>query len=133
MIKKIFSLILLFATYHAGAQKIEAIYFHLYTDSIKKGYHNYINVDGKLENGRFMPLTDKEISFSANTGRWEGNDIIVDPDYKGDTVVIKATLKQDPSLTKTVTIHIKKVLNAGVLKTEDAILNDRRKPQRTKH
>lgn len=113
---------------NADAQKIEDIYFHLYTDSLKKGFHNYINVDGKLENGRFIPLTDKEIIFKSNTGWWKGNDIIVDPDYTGDTVVITATLKQQPSLTKTITIHIKKLLNTGHLKTEEELLNEQRKP-----
>lgn len=114
----------------ANAQKIEDIYFHLYTDSLKKGFHNYINVDGKLDNGRFIPLTDKEILFSSNTGKWEGNDIIVDPAYTGDTVVITATLKKQPSLSKTVVIHIKKVLNAIPLKSEQEILNEMKKPGR---
>ena len=34
------------------AQKVDSIYFHLYTDSLKKGVYNYINVDARLQNGR---------------------------------------------------------------------------------
>ena len=48
------------------SQKIDSISFHLYTDSLKKGQHNYINVDGKLSNGHWQPLTSKEIQFSSS-------------------------------------------------------------------
>src|SRR4051794_39660310 len=92
----------------ARAQKIDSIYFHLYTDSLKKGFHNYINVDGKLSNGRYLPLNNKQLDFWCNTGTWDGNDLIIDRSYKGDSVVVKATLKEQPQLSKTVTIYIKK-------------------------
>ena len=55
------------------AQKVDSIFFHLYTDSLKKGTYNYINVDGKLDNGRWLPLTAKEIDFTATAGNFEGN------------------------------------------------------------
>ncbi len=55
------------------AQKVDSIYFHLYTDSLKKGQHNYINVDGKLSNGRWQPLTSKDIQFSCSSASFEGN------------------------------------------------------------
>ncbi|MBL0056604.1 MAG: hypothetical protein IPP31_10530 [Chitinophagaceae bacterium] len=41
----------------ARGQKVENIYVNLYTDSLKKGTFNYINIDGKLSNGRFIPWT----------------------------------------------------------------------------
>ena len=90
------------------AQKIESIYFNLYTDSLKKGVHNYINVDAKLTNGNYLPLTSKQITFWCNTGQWEGNDLIIDSSYKADSVVVKATVKDQPQLSKTVTIYLKK-------------------------
>ena len=37
-------------------QKVDSIYFHLYTDSLKKGFFNYINVDGKMSDGNWQPL-----------------------------------------------------------------------------
>lgn len=107
----------------AKSQKIDSIYLNLYTDSLKKGFHNYINVDGKLSNGKYLPLDNSKIDFWSNTGKWEGNDLIIDSSYKGDSVIIKATLKEQPSLTQTVTIYIKKKINTGLLKTEDEILN----------
>lgn len=107
------------------SQQIEDIYFHLYTDSLKKSVHNYINIDAKLTTGRFLPLTAKEVSFYCNTGRWEGNDLIIDSFYKGDSVVIKAVLKQNISLSKMVTVYLKKNTSEPILKTEDEILQNK--------
>ena len=59
------------------SQKIDSIIFHLYTDSLKKGQHNYINVDGKLSNGHWEPLTSKEIDFSSSAGKFENNDLVL--------------------------------------------------------
>ncbi len=89
-------------------QKYDNIYFHLYTDSLKKGVYNYINVDGKLPNGKFLPLGSDEVQFTSTYGKWDGNSIIIDSAYKLDSVVISAYLKSKPSLKLTTTIFIKK-------------------------
>ena len=66
--KKIILLFIIAATASPlFAQKVDSIYFNLYTDSLKKDQHNYINVDGKLSNGRWMPLSAKEIEFSCSS------------------------------------------------------------------
>jgi len=52
----------------ASAQKVDSIYFHLYTDSLKKGFFNYINVDGKLTNGEWTPLDSSEVLFLSDAG-----------------------------------------------------------------
>lgn len=125
--KQIILLLLLFTSGAAKSQKIDSIYFHLYTDSLKKGVHNYINVDGKLSNGRYLPLGNREITFWCNTGTWDGNDLIIDSSYKADSVIIKVALKENPQVTKTVTVYIKKKNTDAVLKTEAEILNEARK------
>ena len=125
--KKIILAFLLIISVAAKSQKIDSIYFHLYTDSLKKGVHNYINVDGKLSNGRYQPLSNKEIIFWCNTGTWQGNDLIIDSSYKADSVVIKAVLKEHPQVSKTITIYIKKNTTNPILKTEAEIMNDLKK------
>ncbi len=105
----------------AKAQQIESIAFHLYTDSLKKGVHNYINVDARLTNGKYLPLSNKEIKFWCNTGHWEGNDLIIDSFYKGDSVVIKATMKEKPTLSATITVYIKKSTYEGKLFKEEEL------------
>ncbi|HRH50263.1 MAG TPA: hypothetical protein PLP23_16010 [Panacibacter sp.] len=118
---------LLIISFAAKSQKIDSIYFHLYTDSLKRGVHNYINIDAKIANGKYLPLSDKEITFWSNTGTWQGNDLIIDSTYKADSVVIKAVLKDHPELNKTITIYIKKITANPVLKTESEIINNPRK------
>ncbi|MFZ1798277.1 MAG: hypothetical protein WAU24_00300 [Chitinophagaceae bacterium] len=90
------------------AQKIDSIYFHLYTDSLKKGVHNYINVDGKMETGRFMPLDNRQIIFWSDAGTWEGNDLVIDREFMGEAIKIKATLRENPAITNEIVIYIKK-------------------------
>lgn len=91
----------------ANAQKIDSIYFHLYTDSLKKGTYNYINVDGKMSDGTWRPLTSKEIDFSSSDCRFSGNELILPPDYKGEKITVKAVLKGHPAIWKETTIWVK--------------------------
>ena len=114
----------------ASAQKVEDIYFNLYTDSLKKGIHNYINVDGKLSNGKFYPLDSKQVTFSSSYGKWEGNDLIIDNGYKKDSVVVTAILKDNVSITKTVVIYFKKNLTQERLRTEQEIFSEPAKPKK---
>lgn len=90
------------------AQKVDSIYFHLYTDSLKKGTHNYINVDGKLSNGRWKPLSAQEIEFSASGGVFSGNELFIPFDFSAEKVVVKAVYRQRPELWREVTIWIKR-------------------------
>ena len=104
-----------------SAQKVDSIYFHLYTDSLKKGQHNYINVDGKLSNGRWQPLTSKEIQFSCTNATFSGNELIIPDDFNEEKVIVKAVLKSNPSVFIEKTIWIKKIPD-GPLPTKDEIL-----------
>jgi len=130
MKKFILLLIIIGAASPLFAQKVDSIYFHLYTDSLKKGQHNYINVDGKLSNGRWMPLSDKDIQFSCSLAIFRGNELIIPEDFKPEKVTIKAALKSNPavSIEKTVWIKIKP---DGDLPTKEDILNGNnpRKPK----
>ena len=93
-----------------GAQKIDSIYFHLYTDSLKKGFFNYINVDGKTADGRWMPLSSNEINFTSNDTllRFQNNDLFIDSAYTKETVTVNAYLKSNPKVWREVTIYIRK-------------------------
>ncbi len=106
------------------AQKVESIQFNLYTDSLKKGVHNYINVDAKLSNGRFAPLDSKQITLSSSYGKWDGNDLIIDSSFTKDSVIITATLQENTSIKKTIVIYLKKKPDNEVLKTVDEIFNN---------
>jgi hypothetical protein len=110
------------ATTPLFAQKVDSIYFHLYTDSLKKGQHNYINVDGKLSNGRWMPLTDKEIIFSCAEAKFEGTELVIPIDFKEEKVTVKAVLKSNPAVAIEKTIWIKKKPDDEWLPTKDEVM-----------
>ena len=125
--KKIAFILFILTSCAAKAQKIESIYFNLYTDSLKKGVYNYINVDGKLASGTFQPLMADEVLFTSSAGKWDGNSLIIDRVSKIDSVVITAALKSRPEIKKTVTVYVKKIEVEPALKTEEELLNEWRK------
>jgi hypothetical protein len=104
------------------AQKVDSIYFHLYTDSLKKGVHNYINVDGKCNNGQWLPLTQKEIQFSSNAGRFEGNNLILDTGFAEKSVKVKAVLKENPNIQREITIYLKTGPDTEKVKTMEEVM-----------
>jgi len=129
--KKLLIIFLVLSAFAVKAQKAESIWFNLYTDSLKKGVYNYINVDGKRTDGTYTPLMSDEINFTSSAGRWDGNSLIIDTAYKQDSVVITATMKAHPEIKKNITIYLKKILAEPPLKTEKELLDEwKRKGQR---
>ena len=137
MKKIVFIFCLFTAAKWSSAQKIESIYFNLYTDSLKKGYFNYINVDGKTADGKWLPLTTSDVIFSANNDsclRFQNNDLFIDSAYARETVTVKAVLKNNPAVWKEVTIYIRKRGFDEPLKTNREILDEMsRQPARKKN
>ncbi len=129
---KYFLFFLLFTVSAAKAQKIESIFVNLYTDSLKKGTYNYINIDGKLSNGRFLPLDSTDIIFSASDGKFSGNNLWIDPDFKKDKVTVKAILRSNHSMCKEFTMYIKKIPNPTNLKTMDEMMGEMDRPKRSR-
>ena len=118
-------ILLVYSAFLSHAQKIDSIYFHLYTDSLKKGTHNYINVDGKLSDGKWKPLSAKEVSFSSTYGTFEGNELILPAEPTVDKLTIKAVLKSNPSTWKEVTVWIKKKPDDEMLPTSEEVLKNK--------
>jgi hypothetical protein len=118
----VFSLVIISSL--AKAQKVESIYVDLYTDSLKKGTYNYINIDGKLSTGKFIPLDSTDIIFTSSDGRFSGNSLWIDRDFKKEKISIKAVLKSNPSMYKEFTMYIKKKPDDEKLKTLDELMNE---------
>ena len=121
---KYFSILCLAISFGVKAQKIDSIYFNLYTDSLKKGVYNYINVDGKLRNGTYMPLMDDEIVFKSNIGTWKGNSLLLNTSTKEEKVTITATLKSCPEVTRNTEIYLKKINTDAILKSEKEVIEN---------
>lgn len=121
MKKTLLSLFLLCSLF-TKAQKVESIYVNLYTDSLKKGTFNYINIDGKLSNGKYLPLDTTHLIFSASAGKFNGTSLWIDRDIAADKVNVKVTLRQNPSVVKEFTIYVKQMPDPE-LKTMEEIMN----------
>lgn len=131
MKKVLLSLFIIASASPLFSQKVDSIYFHLYTDSLKKGQHNYINVDGKMSNGRWMPLSSKDIQFSCSSAEFSGNELIIPENFKPEKVTVKAILKSNPAVWLERTIWIKTKPD-GDLPTQDDIMRGMQK-KRTKN
>lgn len=134
MKKRLVSLLLLLCGsfgFRAAAQQVDSIYFNLYTDSLKKGslHFNYINLDGKLSNGSYIPLDTTHVKLATTAGVLKGNVLQLDSNETAAFVVITATLRSNPLVQKQTRIYIKKVYNDELLKNEGELIEGwRRKP-----
>ena len=121
-LKKILLVLMIFVSIATRAQKIESIHLNLYTDSLKKGTFNYINVDGLLSNGKYMPLDSTEITFWASEGKFTGNSLWINKDFDKEKVLIRVTAKKDQKLSKEITMYVKKKIDDEKLKTSEELL-----------
>jgi hypothetical protein len=123
MTTRIILSLIFFAPFAVRSQMIDSIAFHLYTDSLKKGTHNYINVDGRTDKGRWLPLMSNEISLTSTIGKFEGNDLILPLNETADSVHIIVTLKQNPTIQKEITIWVKKKDDDEILPSNSEYMN----------
>jgi hypothetical protein len=121
-LKKYLLLLFIVCSHFARAQKVESIYVNLYTDSLKKGTFNYINIDGRLSNGKYLPLDSTYLIFWSSAGNFSGNSLWIDRNFTATKVDIKVTLKSNPALVKEFTIYVKQKPDPE-LKTMDEIMN----------
>lgn len=105
------------------AQRIDSIYVNLYTDSLKKGTYNYINVDGLLSNGNYIPLDSTQLIFTSTHGKFFGNSLFIDRNISCQKVAIQITLKADRTQQKNFVMFIK-TKEEEPLKTEKEILDE---------
>lgn len=108
----------------ASAQQVDSIYFNLYTDSLKKGFYNYINVDGKLSNGSWTPLDTTHIRLVSDAGFFKGNDLFIDSTYTAETVRVKVILRSNPKVWKETEIYIRKRGFDEPLKSDKQLLEE---------
>ena len=130
--KQILILSLIICCSIAKAQKIDSIFVNLYTDSLKKGTYNYINIDGRLANGRYLPLDTSHLMYTASAGEFKGNSLWIAKDFKPYKVSFKVVLKSNPAQHKEFDIYIKQKPDEEKLKTNEEILNEIKHPRRNK-
>lgn len=116
----------------AKAQTIDSLFLNLYTDSLKKGTFNYINADGLLSSGRYLPLDTSSITLTASAGHFEGNSLWIPADFEAKKVRVVVCVKANRTLTKTIDIPIKQ-LPDGPLKTREELMREMSTPRKKKN
>lgn len=120
--KKMLFTLLLFAFSHIQAQKLDSIYVNLYTDSLKKGTYNYINIDGLYSNGKYLPLDSTDIIFASTHGKFYGNSLWVDKEFKEEKIKIKVMMRTNHVLCKEFVMYIKKKDDNDHLMTNEELI-----------
>lgn len=105
-----------------NAQKIDSIRFRLYTDSLKRGSYNYINVEGLYHGGRWLPLDTAQLIFTTSSGTLYGCSIWIPWESRQGKLDVQATLKQDTSQQLFAILYIKTVDDTSGLKTMEDVL-----------
>lgn len=105
------------------AQQLDSIYINLYTDSLKKGTFNYINVEGRYNNGKYLPLGPKDLRFTSSAGKFDGNSLYIDSSFREEKIKVTATAIANPRLKDEKVIYIKKYEVIERLPTMDEILH----------
>ena len=121
-LKKYLLFLFILCAHFTKAQNVESIYVNLYTDSLKKGTLNYINIDGKLSNGKYLPLDSTHLIFWSSAGKFSGNSLWIDRDFAAAKVDIRVSLRKNPALVKEFSIYVKQKPDPE-LKTLDEIMN----------
>ena len=119
-------------SFSCSAQKIDSIFVNLYTDSLKKGTYNYINVDGLTASGNYLPLDTSHLTFSSSAGKFYGNSLWIDTNMHAGPVSIKIGLKGDAKFEKSIVLYIKTGADER-LKTNEEILAEMRKQPKRKN
>lgn len=108
------------------AQTLDSIFFNLYTDSLKKGTYNYINVEGHFTDGTFLPLGEKEVKFTASEGKFTGNSLFIDSSFAGDRITIKAVVIRNSRLAIETAVYIKTSPDDEKLPTMEEVMKSRK-------
>ena len=131
MVKRLLLLIFIFQGFRAAAQEIDSVFVNLYTDSLKKGTYNYINVDGLMKGGRYMPLDSNHIIFKSSHGKFFGNSLWIDKNIPVAKVDIQIILRKNNTVIKNLEMFIK-TKEDEPLKTEAELLNGMKQERKNK-
>jgi hypothetical protein len=124
--KKMITLLSLLVVAKLNAQKLDSIYFNLYTDSLKRGTHNYINVEGKYRNGRILPVDSTEVVFTTSSGSLSGNSVWIAANASFAPISFTATIKGKPASKITIVIPIKQKNDDESLPNEADLLKQKK-------
>ena len=123
MMKFFCLLLLIFVVQIGKTQSIKSIQVNLYTDSLKKGTYNYINIEGLMSNGNYLPMDSTHLKYLSTGGQFFGNNLWIEPNFSALKVNITVTAISDSTLYKNFDIWIKQLPDAP-LKTKEELMEE---------
>ena len=123
--KIIYLILLLVSANYCNAQKIDSIFVNLYTDSLKVGTYNYINIVGLTDQGNYIPVDTSHLKFKSSAGEFFGNNLFLDKNSKIEKVKFTVCLKEKPSMSCNFEIFIKKHEDNSPLPLENDIIKQK--------
>lgn len=87
---------------------LTGIRFHHYADSLKRGIHFYLNVEGLYNSGKIYPLDTSRIHFTPSTGQLIGQDLLIPrSDSSTRSISVTAVYRGDKKINATTEIPVK--------------------------
>ena len=92
--------------------RLDSIRFNHYADSIKRGVHFYLNVEGIFSSGKIFPLSTDAVRLEATDGKLIGQDLLINTtDNWIQSVNVTATYKYDESKQALSTLPVKQKIS----------------------
>lgn len=100
---------------------LTAIRFHHYADSLKRGIHFYLNVEGIYNSGRIYPLDTSRVRLFADKGKIIGQDLLIpQEDSLTRSISVKAVYRGNQAINAASEIPVKRLPDDESLIIQDA-------------
>lgn len=87
---------------------LTSIRFHHYADSLKRGLHFYLNVEGIYNTGKIYPLDTARVRLYTNTGQIIGQDLLIPAtDSITRSIAVKAVYRGNAEINASSEIPVK--------------------------
>ena len=87
---------------------LKRIYFNLYTDSLKPVLNYYVNVEGELKDGRYLPLDTNDVRLTCSWGTLSNMEWVIPRVIAQDSVTFFVVAKNNAALRDSVTVFIQR-------------------------
>ncbi|GAA0539849.1 hypothetical protein [Chitinophaga japonensis] len=108
---------------------ITGIRFNHYADSLKRGIHFYLNVEGRFSTGKVYPLDTSAVRLESSAGQLLGQDLLL---KTGDTtrfITVKAVYKSKPTLKVESIVPVKQKADddSMIIQDKQDVFNNRKR------
>lgn len=107
--------------------RVVGVRFNLYSDSIKRGVHYYLNVEGQFSSHKVFPLDTSVLRFATSDGQIIGQDLLLPKQDTIKSVIIEAWYKPNPDYYLRTVVPVKQAPDNASLLTDPNQLFQKKK------